>query len=194
MFIGKYMKKNGMVSNVRYPTLPYPTLTTNPPHRTATHPTPHHLTRPLPPTPTLHYPTLPYPTLTPNQPHPTPIPAAPPRPAPHHTTTQPQPLPPTPYPLPYPSPTPPNPYLTPVLPYTDLPCPTIPYPTLPLYMQVRSDVSVVLLSISISKFSLVLSVRSVSFRSVKLKAIGTDRMNSVKSVDSMPELSKLYNC
>ena len=165
-------------------TLPYPTLTPNPPHRNPHNPTPLNAT-PIPYTyPTLSYPTLPYPTLTPNQPHPTPR-----RAAPHHTTTQPQPL-----PLPYPSPTQPNPYLTPVLPYTALPCPTIPYPTLPLYMQVRSDVSVVLLSISKSKFGLVLSVRSVSFRSVKLKAIGTDRMNSVKSVDSMPELFKLYNC
>ena len=65
-------------------------------------------------------------------------------------------------------------------------CPTIPYPTLPLYTWVRSDVSVVLLSISVAESGLVLSFRSVSFRSVKVKAIGTDRMNSVKSVDSMP--------
>ena len=155
-------------------------------YSTPPHPTPLNAT-PTPYTyPTLSYPTLPHPTLTPNQPHPIP-------PTPHHTTIQPQPLPPTPT-LPYPSPTPPNPYLTPVLPYTTLPCPTIPYPILPLYMQVPSDVSVVLLSISKSKFGLVLSFCSVSFRSVKLKAIGTDRMNSVKSIDSMPELSKLYNC
>ena len=174
--------------------LPYPSLTPNPSHRTSPRPTPPNAT-PTPYPLHLPYPDLPYPTITPNQPHP---------PAPPHTTSQPNPnpypLPPIPYPLPptptlpYPCPTPPNPYFTPVLPYTALPYPTTPYPTLSLYMQVRSDVSEVLLSISKSKFGLVLSVRSVSFRSVKLKAIGTDRMNSVKSVDSMPELSKLYNC
>ena len=136
MFIGKYMKKNGMVSNVRYPTLPYPTLTPNPPHRTATHPTPHHLTRPLPPTPTLHYPTLPYPTLTPNQPHPTPIPA-PPRPTPHYNPTPT----PTPYPLPpthYPTLAPPHPTPTLLQSCHTPTCPALPYPTLPFRCICRS--------------------------------------------------------
>ena len=120
---------------------------------------------------------VPYPTQTPNptanSPHPTP---------PH---TQPQSL-----HLPYPTLPPPHPTTT----IPALPCPTIPYPTLPLYMLVRSDISVVLLSISVSESGLILLFRSVLFRSVKLKSVGTDRMKSVKSVDSMPELSKLYNC
>ena len=83
-------------------------------------------------------PTLPYPERT----------------SPRHT-----PLNPTPTPAPYTYSTlpTPNPYLTPVLPYTALPCPTIHYPTFPLYMKVRSDVSVVLLSTSVSESGLVLS-------------------------------------
>ena len=103
-------------------------------------------------------------------------------PAPHHFT---QPLPPT---LPYKyHPTQPLPYSCPAIHRLALLYHTLPYPS--AVYEVRSDVSVVLLSISASESGLVLSLRSVSFQSVKLKAIGTDRMNSVKSVDSMPELS-----
>ena len=74
---------------------------------------------------TLPHPSLPYPTLPYSNPNPTPNP---PHPNPH------------PYPLhlsyPTPTPSPPNPYFTPVLPYTALPCPTIPYPTLPYHSAV----------------------------------------------------------
>ena len=124
--------------------------------------------------------TQPYPNPEPTQPHTTLLNTTPP-----------------PYTYMYPTRPPSHPTPTFLLSCHTLPCPVLPYPTLPyppaVYV-VRSDVSVVLLSISVSESGLILSIRSVSFRSVKLKAIGTDRMNSVKSVDSMPELFKLYNC
>ena len=170
---------------VPYPTLPYPTLL---------YPT--ILTYPTLPYPTLPYPTLPYrtvsyPTLSYLTLTPTPTSNPPPSPTPlnptPHTT-------PTPYTYPtLPYPTQPLPYACPAIHRLAPPYPTLPYPSA-VYVGLFRSVSVVLLSISVSESGLVLSFRFVSLQTVKVKAIGTDRMNSVKSVDSMPELSKLYNC
>ena len=92
--------------------------------------------------------------------------------------------------IPYPTPT------HPTLPYS---CPaihrlTMPYPTLPFRCICRSVQMFRYFCCPFRYLSRVWSFRSVPFRSVKHKAIGTDRMNAVKSVDSIPELSKLYNC
>ena len=146
-----------MLGTLPYLTLPYPTLPYPNPKPAQPHPAPHHLTQPYP----LH---LPYPTLTPN---PTPNPPHRTRPTPLNPTPN---LTPTPYiyptlPYPHPHPTQLLPYSCPAIHRLALPCPTIPYPTLPLYMYVRSDVSVVLLSISVYESGLVLSFRSVLFQS-----------------------------
>ena len=148
----------------------------------------------LVPYPTVHtYPTLPYPTLPyrtvpyPTLPYPYPNPNLEPTTQPHpHPTHNPDPLHRAYRILPYPTPT-----LR--LSCHTTPCPALPYPSA-VHVGLFRSVSVVLLSISVSESGLVLSFRFVSLQSVKVKAIGTDRMNSVKSVDSMPELSKLYNC
>ena len=131
---------------------------------------------------TIPYPTLPYPNP---EPEPTP-----PRPAPLNPTTTPYTYP----TLPPPHPTPPIPYSCPAIHRLALLYHILPYPTLPFLCicRFRCFGSSVVHSVSGSGF--VVLFRSVSFRSVKVKTIGTDRMNSVKSVVSMPELSKLYNC
>ena len=132
--------------------------------------------------------TLPYPTPTP-----TPTLTTSPTTPPH--TTKPHPIAhnPTPYTypiLPYPTPANPTPphttqpllYSCPAIHRLAPPLPTIFYQTA-VYVGLFISVPVVLLSISVSESGLVLSFRSVSFRSVKVKAIGTHRINSVKSVD-----------
>ena len=115
------------------PTLPYPTH----PH---SHPnSPHSHSRPNPSHPT--------------QPHPTPTTQS------HNQTNPPTP----PHPLPLPYHTPPNtyPYLTPVLPYIALPCPTLPFRCICRSVQISFGSSVVHFGI----------FRSVPFRFGPLRSI-----------------------